>query len=90
MSKLFVKMLSYLKSCIEKPKIFILQTDASNVGVGSVLSQADDSGEERPVAYASRKLLSRETRYAAVEKECLAVVEGIRSFHAYLEGRSPN
>ena len=68
-------------------KTFVLQTDASNVGIGSVLSQVDDSGEEHPVAYASRKLLPRETRYAAVEKECLAVVEGIRSFRAYLEGR---
>ena len=68
-------------------KTFVLQTDASNVGIGSVLSQVDDSGEEHPVAYASRKLLPRETRYAAVEKECLAVVESIRSFRVYLEGR---
>ena len=64
----------------------MLQTDASNVGIGSVLSQVDDSGEEHPVAHASRKLLPHETRYTEVEKECLAVVEGIRSFRAYLEG----
>ena len=45
------------------------------------------TGGEHPVAYASRKLLPRETRYAAVEKECLAVVDGICSFRAYPEGR---
>ena len=50
------------------------------------MSQTDDVGEEHPVAYYSRKLLPRETRYAAVEKECLAVVEGIRHFRVYLEG----
>ena len=66
-------------------KPFMLQTDASDVGLGAVLSQSDD-GEEHPVAYYSRKLLPRETRYAAVEKECLAVVEGIRNFRVYLDG----
>ena len=66
---------------------FILQTDASDVGIGSVLSQMDEKGEEHPIAYASRKLLPRETRYAAVEKECLAIVEGVRTFRVYLEGR---
>ena len=49
-----------------------------------MLTQVDDQGEEHPVAFASRKLLPRERRYAAVEKECLAVVEG---FRVYLEGK---
>ena len=59
---------------------FFLQTDASNVGVGAVLGQADDAGHDKPVAYFSRKLYPRETRYHTTEKECLAVVEGIRHF----------
>ena len=66
---------------------FVLQTDASDLGIRSVLTQVDDQGEEHPVAFASRKLLPRERRYAAVEKECLVVVEGIRTFRVYLEGR---
>ena len=40
-----------------------------------------------PVLYASRKLLDRETRYAAVERECLAVVWAIDKFHRYVYGR---
>ena len=38
-------------------KSFILQTDASERGIGAVLTQKDDTGEEHPVAYFSRKLL---------------------------------
>ena len=33
---------------------FILQTDASDMGVGAVLSQVGDDGQEQPVAYFSR------------------------------------
>ena len=64
---------------------FILQTDASNVGVGAVLSQGSE--EDRPIAYFSRKLLPRERNYSVVEKECLAVVLGIRAFETYLLGK---
>jgi len=65
---------------------FILQTDASNVGIGAILSQTDDAGHDKPLAYFSRKLFPRETRYSTTEKECLAVVDGIRHFSIYLTG----
>ena len=54
-------------------KVFILQTDASEEGLGAVLSQADHKGQERPVTYISRKLLPREKMYSTVEKEALAI-----------------
>ncbi|MBN3291702.1 POL3 protein, partial [Polypterus senegalus] len=47
-------------------------TDASDTGLGAVMSQSID-GVEHPVMYLSRKLLDRETRYAAVEREALAI-----------------
>jgi len=34
---------------------FVLQTDASEVGMGAVLSQSDDAGLDHPKAYFSRK-----------------------------------
>ena len=67
-------------------KVFILQTDASSVGIAAVLSQQDDQQVERPVAYFSRQLLPRETRYATAEQECLAVVEAVKHFRVYLTG----
>ena len=51
---------------------FILQTDASERGIGAVLSQYDQEGTEHPVAFYSRKLLPREGRYSTIENECLA------------------
>ena len=68
-------------------KQFILQTDASDRGVGAVLSQLDDKGMDHPVAYYSRKLLPREEKYSTVEKECLAVKLGVEAFRVYLLGR---
>ncbi len=53
---------------------FILQTDASGIGIGGVLSQTDPKlDSDRPVAYYSRKRLPRETRYTVTEQECLAL-----------------
>ena len=49
---------------------FRLQTDASDRGVGAVLTQR---GEEHPVSYYSRKLLPREQRYSTVKNELLAI-----------------
>jgi hypothetical protein len=65
---------------------FILRTDAADDGLGAVLLQVED-GEKFPVAYASKKLSSRERSYAVIEKECFAVVWGIQKFHQYLYGR---
>ncbi|KAL5505537.1 hypothetical protein EMCRGX_G006985 [Ephydatia muelleri] len=40
-------------------KEFLLQTDTSDVGVGTVLSQLDEEGADHPEAYYSRKLLAK-------------------------------
>ena len=68
-------------------KEFIVQTDASERGVGAVLSQLDDEGLDHPISYFSRKLLPREEHYATVEKECLAIKLAVQTFRVYLLGR---
>ena len=62
---------------------FLLQTDASGVGLGAVLSVVR-KGEELPVAFYSKKLLPRERQYSASELEGLAVVAAVQHFQPYL------
>ncbi len=56
--------------CPKFEEPFVLQTDASDTGIGAVLLQGE-SDSRHPVAYISRKLHAREARYSTVEKECL-------------------
>lgn len=65
---------------------FLVQTDASDTGVGAVLLQEQEDGVF-PVAYASKKLLPRETRYSVIERECLAIVFAVKRFQRYLYGK---
>ena len=62
---------------------FVLQTDASDVGLGAILWQC--SGNEwRPITFVSRKLYDAESRYTVIEKECLAIKWAITKLHEYL------
>ncbi len=65
---------------------FLLQTDASDRGLGAVLTQ-EIKGEERPVLYISRKLSKREPMYSTIEKECLAIRWAVLTLRYYLLGR---
>lgn len=65
---------------------FILDTDASGVAIGAVLSQVQE-GNERVIAYYSRALKKAERNYCVTRRELLAVVDGVRHFHHYLYGK---
>ena len=70
-------------------KTFYVVTDASDVGIGAVLEQEGSDPEVHtryPIAFWSRTLLPREQRYTVSERECLAIVEAIKSFRHYVHG----
>ena len=68
-------------------KSLLLLCDASQYGVGAVLSQVCN-GDEKPVAYASRTLTNAEQNYSQLEKEGLALIFRVKKFHNYLFGRT--
>ncbi|GFT88931.1 retrovirus-related Pol polyprotein from transposon 297 [Trichonephila clavipes] len=67
---------------------FIVQTDASNAGMGAVLTQLTEQGEEHPILYLSKKFSQVEKRYCTTEKECASIVFAIKRLHYYLDGNS--
>ncbi|BES89445.1 multicellular organismal development [Nesidiocoris tenuis] len=86
----FESLKSYLTSApiLGRPDFnspFILQTDASQNGLGAALVQMQDD-QERVITFCSRTLTAPERNYSVTEKECLAVIYGIEKNRQYLEG----
>jgi hypothetical protein len=58
---------------------FVLETDASNTGIGDVLMQ-----NSHPIAYLSKHLCPRNQALSVYEKECLAILMAIDKWRPYL------
>ena len=68
-------------------KPFQLQTDASDLGLGAMLYQNDDSSHQRVIAYASHSLNNTKRNYLAHKLEFLALKWVVMDrFHEYLYG----
>jgi transposase InsO family protein len=67
-------------------KQFIVHTDASGFAVSAVLSQKQDDGKVRPLAYLSKKMSTEQMIYDTFDKELLAIVTCIDKWKAYITG----
>lgn len=90
-----IKAFEELKSCLTKAPVlrspdftkpFAIHCDASKTGVGAVLVQTSEEGDERPVAFISKKLNKSQRNYTVTEQECLAAIVALKHFRAYVEG----
>jgi hypothetical protein len=70
---------------------FTLTTDASDTGLGAVLSQQDPKEKtEYVVAFASKAMSPAERNYNTTHREGLAVHWGVKKYQRYLRGRNFN
>jgi len=68
----------------------VVSADASPVGVGATLSHQvtiDGKIVERPVAYASCSLTTRQQKYSQLDREALGIIFAVTHFHKYIFGR---
>jgi hypothetical protein len=70
----------------DQSKPFIIDTDASDFALGSILSQVGDDGKLHVVAFHSRKFEVAEINYEIHDKELLAIVDSFGQWRHLLEG----
>jgi hypothetical protein len=63
---------------------FRLETDASDVATGAVLSQEQTDGTYRPVGYMSKSYSDAESSYTTYDKEMLGVMRGLEEWRSLL------
>ena len=70
----------------DRRKPFISTTDASNLGVGAILSQIQN-GEEKIICFYSSLHNKAQSRYLTTDQELLAVISAVKHFRHYLIGQ---
>jgi hypothetical protein len=82
----FERMKEVMNTCLvlALPKFsqpFVLECDASGVGIGAVLMQGG-----HPIVFESRKLNESKRLYSIYDKEMLAIMHALKKFRQYLVG----
>ncbi|KAI2649275.1 Transposon Tf2-6 polyprotein [Labeo rohita] len=67
-------------------KPFVVEVDASDVGVGAVLSQRGPDEKLHPCSFFSRKFNSTQQRYGVGDRELLAIKWALEEWRHWLQG----
>ncbi|KAK2899405.1 hypothetical protein Q8A73_012534 [Channa argus] len=65
---------------------FVVEVDASEVGVGALLSQRSEGDQRLPCAFFSRQLPPAERNYSVCDRELLAIKLALEEWRHWLEG----
>ena len=76
-----------IKECLLSPLVLVPPTpgrplllyfSVSDIALGCMLAQLDDSGKERAIYYISKRMMEYECKYLMIERLCLALVWATR------------
>lgn len=67
-------------------KQYLMETNASGVAIGVILSQRQEDGGLHPIAFRSQGFKPAELNYDTFDKELLAIVDSLKDWRLYLEG----
>ena len=86
-----------IKECLLSPPVLVspipgcpllLYLSVSDMALGYMLAQLDDSGNERAIYYPSKRMMEYECRYIMIERLCLALVWATRRLRHYVTENS--
>ncbi|QRW20573.1 Retrotransposable element Tf2 protein [Rhizoctonia solani] len=64
---------------------YYLETDASGIAMGAILSQRGEDNRLHPVAYMSKSFSGAEANYDTHDKELLAIIKALEEWRIFLE-----
>ena len=82
-----------IKECLLSPPVLVpptpgrpllLYLSVSDIALGCMLAQLDDSGKERAIYYLSKRMMEYECKYLMIERLCLALVWATRRLRHYV------
>jgi len=64
----------------------LAETEASKYVCSGIISQHDEDGKWRPIAYRSKTMARAKCNYDVHEKELLAIFQALQAWRRYLRG----
>jgi hypothetical protein len=65
---------------------FQIESDASKVATGAVLTQLDSNGDRHPVAFLSKTFSETERKYEIYDRELLGIIRALKEWRHYIQG----
>jgi hypothetical protein len=84
MKKRFMEELVLLMPDQSKP--FQIESDASKVATGAVLTQLDSNGDRHPIAFLSKTFSETERKYEIYDRELLGIIRALKEWRHYIQG----
>jgi RNase H-like domain found in reverse transcriptase len=70
----------------DQSKPFQIESNASKVATGMVLTQLDSNGDQHPVAFLSKNFSKTERKYEIYDRELLGIIRALKEWRHYIQG----